>query len=512
MPTAEQPTKPARKRGVICARVSTEEQKRSGFSIPSQIKPCSAKMASDGVEPVHEPIVESESALTTVRDAITMLFDLARQGLDYVYVYALDRLARNVAEGPYVLYRLRQMGVIVRTPNREYDLNDPMQCVFAMLEFYAGQMESIKIGERTARGKAEKFSSGKWVGPIPFAYIKNAGGELEKVPEQVEVVRAIFEEYCRTASVKETLATINGLYSGKHGTFSFDRIRRILCNSIYVGRAHWGKHELSAPQYAMIDSDLFEKAQLLIEKSNRRKACARTERNPKSLLDDLSTQFDTATITRFLRLFRPHCPRDNTEMHGNGTKPSKIANCRLPNFQCSVCGYERTIPSERELERMLGALSCPRCRCTELNTTIEQDGRDDPREYVCRRCGISFAVKAAGSNEIMVKNQGRTSDKNTPLQHAGEAAESLATPRQTIDVTRGKSNEATGTLGRARQTLYKLVASGFNLDPSAFQYLKEMNEVKLETINDSILMKMKEKALPGGLITKQLLVELLSPA
>jgi len=512
MATAEQPTKSAKKRGVICARVSTEEQKRSGFSIPSQIKPCSAKMASDGVEQVHEPIVESESALTTERDAIAILFDLARQGLDYVYVYALDRLARNVAEGPYVLYKLRQMGVIVRTPNREYDLNDPIQCVFAVLEFYAGQMESIKIGERTARGKAEKFSSGKWVGPIPFAYIKNAAGELEKVPEQVEVVRAIFEEYCRTASVKETLATINSQYSSKHGTFSFDRIRRILSNSIYVGRAHWGKHERFAPQHAMIHSDLFEKAQLLIEKSNRRKPCASLGRNPKPLLDDLSTQFDTATITRFLRLFRPHCPRDNVEMHGNGTKPSKIANWRLPNFRCSVCGYERTIPSERELETMLAALSCPRCRCTELNTTIEPDRPDDLSEYVCSRCAISFTIRATGSNGIMVKSQEGTVGKNKSPQHAGEAAGSLASPRQMVDVGGGRSNEATGTLERARQILYKLVTSGFNLDPSAFQYLKDMSEVTLETISDSILMKMKEKTLPGGLITKQLLVELLSPA
>jgi DNA invertase Pin-like site-specific DNA recombinase len=501
-----------KKRGVIVARVSTEEQKRSGFSIPSQIKSCSLKIAADGVEPVHEPIMESESGLTTERDAIATLFDLARQGLDYVYVHTLDRLARNVAEGPYVLYRLRQMGVIVRTPTREYDLSDPMQCVLAMLEFYAAQTESMKIGERTTRGKAEKFLSGKWVGPIPFGYVENAAGELGKIPEQVEVVRAIFEEYCRTASVKETLSIVNSRYSSKHGSFSFDRIRRILSNPIYVGRARWAKHELSTPQYAVIRSDLFEKAQALIEKNNRRKLCANRGRNPKHLLDDLSTQFDTGTVTRFLRLFRPHCPRDNAEMHSNGTKPSKTVDCRLPNFLCGVCGYERTIPSERELETMLAALSCPRCRCTELNTTIEPDGPDDLSEYVCSRCGISFTIRATGSNGIMVKSQEGTVGKNKSPQHAGEAAGSLASPRQMVDVGRGRSNEATGTLERARQILYKLVTSGFNLDPSAFQYLKDMSEVTLETISDSILMKMKEKTLPGGLITKQLLVELLSPA
>ena len=510
MATAEQ-AKSARKKGVIVARVSTEEQKRSGFSIPSQIKSCSLKMAADGVEPVHEPIMESESGLTTERDAIATLFDLARQGLDYVYVYALDRLARNVAEGPYVLYRLRQMGVIVRTPTREYDLSDPMQCVLAMLEFYAAQTESMKIGERTRRGKAEKFLSGKWVGPIPFGYVENAAGELEKVPEQVEVVRAIFEEYCRTASVKETLIIINSRYSSKHGSFSFDRIRRILSNPIYVGRARWAKHELPAPQHAMTRPDLFEKAQLLIEKNNRRKLCATPGRNPKHLLDDLNTQFDTGTITRFLRQFRPHCPRDNAEMHSNGTKPSKTVNCRLPNFRCSVCGYERTIPSERELQTMLGALSCPRCRSTELNKTIEPDGPNDLSEYICSRCGTSFAIRTTEPNGTVVKSQEGTVDKNKLPQHAGEAAGSPATPRQMTDIARQRSNEATVTLERARQILHSLVTSGFNLEPPAFQYLKQLDEVTLETINDLILTKTKEKTLHGGLVTKQLLVELLSP-
>jgi DNA invertase Pin-like site-specific DNA recombinase/DNA-directed RNA polymerase subunit RPC12/RpoP len=453
-------------------------------------------MAKDDVVQAHEPILESESGLTTQREGIEILFELAGQGLiDYVYVYTLDRLGRNAVEDLYVLYRLRQLGVVVRTLNREYDLSDPMDGLLAMAELSPGQVESIRIGERTGRGKLEKFLQGKWVGPVPPAYVRNSEGKLKKIPEQVDVVRAMFNEYCRTGSLKETLSTINSQYSSKHGNFSFDRLRRILSNSIYRGRAHWGKHELDAPQYAIIDSDLFEKTQLLLEKSNKRKHCARAGKNPKSLLDELITKFGTATIMRFVPSLRPHCTRhsDNTEMRRNGTKPSKIAGFRLPNFRCGACGHETTIPSQRELERILAALSCPRCRSTELNATMEPDGRDDSREYVCRGCGISFVVRTAGSNGIAAGNQKYTFNQKGSL-NAGQSFD-----------------DGTRALERVPRILHTLTKFGLNLEPPAFDYLKEVKEVTVETISGSILTKLRERALAGGLITKQLLVELLSP-
>jgi site-specific DNA recombinase len=497
--TDEQPTESDEKRGLIYARVSTEEQKRMGYSIASQLRCCLAKMMADHVDQVHEPIIESESGLTTKRDGLEMVFDLARQRLiDYLYTYALDRLGRNVAEGPYVLYRLRQLGVVVRTPNHEYDTDDPMQCVLAMLEFYPGHVESLKIGERTARGKVEKFLQGKSVGPIPFGYVRNAQGELEKVPEEVEVVRSVFKEYCGTGSLKQTLSIINSKYSSKYGSFSFDRIRRIVTNPIYVGRPRWGKHERYAPQLAMIDQDPFSKAQLLIDKNNRRKPCSRTGRNPRSVLDELTAQFDTGRITRFVPLLKPHCPHcRETQMHKNGRKVSKSGYI-LQNYRCSLCGRELTIPSERELDRLLAAWGCPRCGCTELDATLDPDGKDGWREFICRRCRLSFAVSAAGCDKIVVANERDTSNRNW----------SLAASREIVGIRRRSLNEGTMALQRASHIVHMLATLRLSLERSAFDYLKEL---KLETISESILRRLTEKALPGGIITKELLVELLSP-
>jgi len=170
------------KRGVIYARVSTEEQRREGYSIPSQIKALREKMRIDNVVEVHEPIIDSDSGKDFERKGLKEIWELVHVKLiDCVYVYDLDRLGRHVAEMPYLMWTLKENGVIVSDINQEYNFVDPMQFVFATMICARAHSESDHIGERTQRGKNEKFAQGKWVGPVPFGCRKNAKEELEKI-------------------------------------------------------------------------------------------------------------------------------------------------------------------------------------------------------------------------------------------------------------------------------------------------------------------------------------------
>lgn len=198
-----------RKRGVIYARVSREEQQKKGFSLQSQVRILRELMGRDNVEKAHPPIEEAESGRGFDRRGVEELIKLAEgEYIDYVYIYRLDRLGRNVAETPFFMYKLNELGVTIRTPEREYRLDNPMDFLWAVFESCQSDMESRNIGERTQRGKVEKFKQKKWVGPVPFGY-KKAGDWLEKVPELERVVREIFQTYIELRDVKATTDRIN---------------------------------------------------------------------------------------------------------------------------------------------------------------------------------------------------------------------------------------------------------------------------------------------------------------
>jgi len=447
-------------------------------------------MKADDVVAAHEPIVDIETGTTTEREGLKQLWDLAKSGaIHYLYVHSLDRLGRHVAEIPNLMYRLKQeMNVTVRTIDREYNFIDPMDFLLLVIQSYPGHVESRRIGERTQRGKVEKFRNGKWVGPVPFAYRRNASGELEKVREFEPIVRKIFENYKEKSDVKKLTSATNELYSKTTGRFSVDQIRRILTNPVYTGRPCYGNAEISAPQLSMVPADLFENVQLLLKKKMQ-KFRTKKERKPRSFLDDLASNYDAGSLVSFLKQFKPHCPRCGAEMQGNGSKPSHvIEGARLPNFRCK-CGYQRTIPNDAELERLLTAISCPRCRYLSFDATTRLD---NVTEYTCKRCRYSFMVRPEQRQQKIIIND---NSRYVPEHYSVR----IRNPEQD-----------TGWHESLRCLVHRFAISGYSLESSAVEHFKEVNLRDVEAIGDLIFAKLKKKSLPGGVITKQIFMEVLS--
>jgi len=392
-----------KKKGVIYVRVSKEEQKKSGYSLASQIRLLEEKMRREGVAAVHPPIMDVESGRSFEREGLKKLIKLAKSGsIDYVYVYDLDRLGRNVVETPYLMYKLKEeTGVVVRTMSDEYNFEDPFDYVVVTIKSFPGDLESRNIGERTQRGKNEKFRQGKWVGPIPFGYRKNVSGELEKLPELEPIVVDIFQTYKMLGNIKKVTHIINERYLNKIGKFSANQIRRILTNSIYIGNPRYGKIEIHAPALAMVAPELYNQVQRLL-KRNARKFKVKKYRKPRSILDDFAAKYGMDYVMRVLDVLKPHCPKCQTQMVGDGSKPLK--GLWLPNFKCPAWGYQRTVPLVSELGRFQGnLLSCPNCRSVE-NFDIRET-LDGFKEYTCRRCGFSFRMNVQHLSELDAKEK-----------------------------------------------------------------------------------------------------------
>jgi len=398
-----------KKRGVIYARVSTEEQRKSGHSLPSQIALLEEKMKKDGVEAVHPPITDVDSGRNFEREGLKELLKLAEsRSIDYLYVYDLDRLGRNVVETPYLMYKLKEMSVIVRTIDGEYNFENPYDYLKAIIVSLPGDVESRKLGERTQRGKSEKFKRGKWVGPVPFGYIKNAEGALEKLAELESIIIDIFQTYRMTRDIKKTAQIINDKYLNKIGKISTNQVKTIFTNPIYDGRPRYGKTQIRMETLAIVAPELYDEAQSIME-SKAKKHRVKERRKPQSILDDLVSEYGMDYVMRTLKLLWPHCPKCETHMVGNGSK--FVRGLRLPNFRCNNCGYQRTIPLITELRQFLRNLTrCPKCGVVE--DFVKTGTLDGSVEYTCRRCGTSF--------QFIVRKESEKTDERPANQKSEE--------------------------------------------------------------------------------------------
>src|ERR687885_2282092 len=162
-----------RKLAIPYARVSTEEQARSGYSLAQQLEACRAWCATEGYEILEEVTDAGQSGASLERPGMDRVRDIvARVGSDeavqlVVLVQDRDRFARE----PAYLYLLRkefeEHGCKLKALNDRGDDSPEGELTDGILD-QLGKYERAKIAERSRRGKLQKARQGKVLaGPRP---------------------------------------------------------------------------------------------------------------------------------------------------------------------------------------------------------------------------------------------------------------------------------------------------------------------------------------------------------
>src|ERR671910_1845531 len=156
------------KRAILYARVSTDEQARSGYSLAQQLEALREYAAREGYEVLEEVVDAGQSGASLERPGMDRVRDLVASeagGVSVVLAQDRDRFSREPAYA-YVLRReFEEHGCELRSLNDrgdgspEGDLND------GILDQLA-KFERAKTAERSRRGKLRKAREGKAVAPI----------------------------------------------------------------------------------------------------------------------------------------------------------------------------------------------------------------------------------------------------------------------------------------------------------------------------------------------------------
>jgi site-specific DNA recombinase len=181
-------------RAAVYARVSTEEQAKTGYSLPDQIATGRAFLLRQGHTDIVEYVDEGFSGEFIDRPGLTNLRDdIAAGRINAVVIYDPDRLARKLSIQLLVAEEMEKAKVSLHFITGDFDASPEGRLFFSMRGAIA-EFEKAKILDRTIRGKRKKSSQGKIIqdfGLYGYNYVPETCSYVIN-EEQAAVIRLIF--------------------------------------------------------------------------------------------------------------------------------------------------------------------------------------------------------------------------------------------------------------------------------------------------------------------------------
>src|SRR5215203_7072203 len=249
------------KRAILYARVSTDEQARSGYSLAQQIEALRDYAAREGYGVLEEVVDPGQSGASLERPGMDRVRDLvAAGGVFVVLAQDRDRFAREPAYHYLLRREFDEHGTEIRALNDRGDDSPEGELTDGILDQLA-KYERAKFAERSRRGKLQKAREGRAVAPIAkygFHFNEDRNGMVIHEPEMA-VVEKIFRmaaEGCGVGKIQSRLYA-EGIPSPR-GREVWDRrvLRKIVASDEYRPLTIDEIKELVTPEVAVrLDPD-----------------------------------------------------------------------------------------------------------------------------------------------------------------------------------------------------------------------------------------------------------------
>lgn len=192
------------------------------------------------------------------RPVLTKLLEAAeRHEFDFLVVYKIDRLARDLRVFLDITSKLKEYGTAFRSVTEPIDTSTHIGQMFMNLLAIFAEFERGVIRERTMGGKLQAAHEGKFVCGVPtFGYkIDKATKKLVIIPEQAKIVRKLFswvvDEKMPLREVEKRMNQLkvpppyNARYKKRQTLNYWHRrtIGRILTNETYTGTFYYRKYK-----------------------------------------------------------------------------------------------------------------------------------------------------------------------------------------------------------------------------------------------------------------------------
>lgn len=195
-------------------------------------------------------------------ELLRLLADARKHLWRVLLLYKLDRAFRNLEEQIVAVKELRRLGVrivAVRDPDMEGTSGELVTNLLGAVN----QFERRLIGERVRDSNRTRAQAGRWTsGGQPFGYRYDvASKSLVVVPDEADIIRAIFARYLETESANAVARDLReqGARTRAGTPWSVPRVLRVLRSPVYAGYVTFGRKASTAEgrrmreQYDMYD-------------------------------------------------------------------------------------------------------------------------------------------------------------------------------------------------------------------------------------------------------------------
>jgi site-specific DNA recombinase len=199
-------------RAILYARVSTDEQARSGFSLAQQLEALREYAAREGCEVLEEVSGPGQSGASLERPGMDRVRDLVSAGgISVVLAQDRDRFARKSAYHYLLRREFEEHGTRIRALNDRGDESSEGELTDGILDQLA-KFERAKTAERSRRGKLQKAREGKIIAihtpNYGFRYNATRDGyevDEETMPTVRRIVRMVGAKGRTLNGIKRTL-------------------------------------------------------------------------------------------------------------------------------------------------------------------------------------------------------------------------------------------------------------------------------------------------------------------
>lgn len=260
-------------KAILLARVSTEEQKEAGNSIPAQTFRLRKYAKDKGLSPLQE-FEFDESAYKTNREEFSGVIKALKESKEPTALCCdkIDRLIRNFTRDLATLEDLRKEGRIeLHFPSDNIILHkdSPAADLFRFtMGVSLAKYYSDSIRDNVKRAFEQKIRNGEWPGRAPVGYMNIAlyddKRDIKPDPDRQMFIRKAFELY---ASDNHSLSSILKILTDEGFTnkpplckpITKSQLDWILKNPFYYGEMDWEGTLYPHRYKPLIDRWLFEK-------------------------------------------------------------------------------------------------------------------------------------------------------------------------------------------------------------------------------------------------------------
>jgi len=256
-------------KAIIIARVSTEEQKEAGNSLPAQKNRLKNHCQRKNLK-IIKTFSFDESAYKTKRNDFDLILDFINEQKEKIAVCfdKVDRLSRNI-------FDKRVSELYEKALNDEIELHfvSDNQVINSKISASEKFQFSISLGlakyysdaisDNVKRVQEQKLRDGIYPSKATFGYnnidLENGKKWIEINPSNAQVVQKMYEWYSTKAYPMNEIRT--ELKKVFNVTFSKSNIDRILKNPFYCGTMVYNNQEYPHNYDRVISQELFDKVQ-----------------------------------------------------------------------------------------------------------------------------------------------------------------------------------------------------------------------------------------------------------